>query len=105
MTRTLNFTAPAIRDGVQQTVLTISTAKATDRYDVLAWADDMALEVELNHQGDDSRKYVVRCDHKGKPLVCSCPAWKFSGAQKVCRHTAACAKLVEIGVIKPWEKL
>lgn len=104
MTRTLNFTAPAIRDGVQQTVLTISTAKTTDRYDVFAWADDMALEIELTHQGDDSRKYVVRCDHKGKPLVCSCPAWKWSKPRE-CRHERAVAKLVEIGVIKPWEKL
>jgi len=102
MTRTLNFTATAIRDGVQQTVLTISTDKATDRYDVLADADDMALTVELTHQGDDSRKYVVRCDHKGRPLTCSCPAWKYN---RECRHSSATAKLVEIGVIKPWEKL
>ncbi len=102
MSRTLNFTATAIRDGVQQTVLTISTAKATDRYDVLADADDMALTVELTHQNDDSRKYVVRCDHKGKPLMCSCPAWKYN---RECRHCSATAKLVEIGVIKPWEKM
>lgn len=102
MLRTLNFTPPSICDGVQRTVLSISTEKATDRYDVLAWADDMSVEVELTHQADDSRKYVVRCDHKGKPLTCSCPAWKWSSPRN-CRHVAAVGKLVEIRVIKTWE--
>ena len=104
MTRTLNFTATAIRDGVQQTVITISTDKATDRYDVEAYATDMNIEVRLVHRDDSWRSYVVDCDHKARPLTCSCPAWKWSKPRE-CRHERAVAKLVEIGVIKPWEKL
>lgn len=102
MLRTLNFTPPSICDGVQRTVLSISTEKATDRYSVEAYASDMNIEVRLIHQGDNRRSYVVDCDHKGKPLTCSCPAWKWSSPRN-CRHVAAVGKLVEIRVIKTWE--
>lgn len=80
----------------------IFEGRKTDGYYVCNRYDDMAGEVTVIHEKDDTRRYVVTTDHTGRPLTCSgrqnnrCRTKDGRG----CRHMMAVSALVKTGKLR-----